>query len=89
MGIKNSSPEQASLCEYTWEVVACMVMTGEGRTGPDIWPETPNQGTGAEDMILITWSKEALKRRQSNPREQHPPRPIAKKARYISYNGSN
>ena len=42
MGIKDSLPEQASLYEYTWEVVACMVIIGEGHSGPDIWPETPN-----------------------------------------------
>ncbi len=64
-------------------------MTGEGRTGLDIWPETPNEGTGTEDMILTTWSKEALKRKQSNPWKQHLPSPIAKEARHVSYNDSN
>ncbi len=54
MGMKDSSPKQASLCEHTWKVVTCMVMTGEGRSGPNIWPETPNQGTGTEEMILTT-----------------------------------
>ena len=38
-----------------------MVITNEGRSGPNIWPETPNQGTGTEDMILITWYKKAMK----------------------------
>ncbi len=33
--------------------VACMGMTGKRRSGPDIWPETPHQGTGTEEMILI------------------------------------
>ena len=36
MGIKDSSPKQASFCKYTWEVVIYMVITGEGRSGPDI-----------------------------------------------------
>ena len=89
MGIKDSLPEQASLCEYTWEIVACMVITGEGRSGPDIWPETPNQGTGTENMILTTWYKEAMKRREINPQQQHPPSPTAKEARYASYTSSN
>ena len=40
-----------SLCKYTWEVVACMVLTGKGRPGPDIWPETPKQGKSTEDMM--------------------------------------
>ncbi len=78
MGIKDSLPEQASLCEYTWEIVACMVITGEGRSGPDIWPETSNQGTGTENMILTKWYKEAMKRRKINPQQQHPPSPTAK-----------
>ncbi len=52
ISIKDFSPKHASLCEYTWEVVACMVMTGEERSGPDIWPETPNQGTSTEEIIL-------------------------------------
>lgn len=82
MKIKDSLPVQASLCEYTWEVVACMVMTGEGRTGSDIWPKIPNQGIGTEDMIIRTWSKEALDRKQSNLREYHLLSPTAKETRY-------
>ena len=54
MGIKDSMPEQASFCKYTWEVVVYMVITGKGRLGPDIWPKTLNQGTGTEDIILTT-----------------------------------
>ena len=42
MGIKDYLPKQASFCEYTWEVVACRVITSKERSGPDIWPETPN-----------------------------------------------
>ena len=89
MGIKNSSLEQASLCEYTWEVVACMVITGEERSSPDIWPETPNQGTGTEDMILTTWYKEAMKQTEINPQQHHLPASSAKEARYASYTSSN
>ena len=61
IGIKGSSPKYVSLCKYTWEVVAYMVKLGEGRSGLNIWPETPNQDSGTEDMIFITWSKEAMK----------------------------
>ncbi len=42
MGIKDSSPEKASLCKYTWEIVACMMITDEWHSGPDIWPKTLN-----------------------------------------------
>ena len=54
MGIKDSSPKQASFYEYTCEVVAYMVITGEGRSSPDIWPKTLNQGSGTKDIILKT-----------------------------------
>lgn len=30
-----------------------MIMTGEGRSGPDIWPETSNKSTGTKEIILI------------------------------------
>ena len=59
--IKDSLPKQASLCEHTGEVVACIVMTGKRRLGPDSWPETPNQGTDTKEMILTIWYKEAIK----------------------------
>ncbi len=42
MDIKDFLPKQANLCEHTWEIVVCMVMTGEDRSGPNIWPEIPN-----------------------------------------------
>ncbi len=61
MGIKNSLPKQVSFCEYTWEFVACMVMTGKGRLDPDIWPETPNQSIGTKEIIFTIWYKEAMK----------------------------
>ncbi len=35
-GIKDSTPAAYSLCKYTWEIVICMVLTGERRLGPDI-----------------------------------------------------
>ncbi len=89
MGFKDFSPEQASLFEHTWEVVLCMVMTGDGRSGPDIWPETPNQGTSIEEMILTTWYKEAKKQSGINLQQHHPSMPSAKEARYACYTSSN
>ncbi len=89
MGIKDSLSEQASLCEYTWEVIACMVMTGKGRSGPDIWSETPNQDTGTKEMILTTWYKEAMKQSGINLLQHHSLIPSAKKARHASYISSN
>ncbi len=89
MGIKNSSPEHTSLCEHTWEVVACIVMTGKRRSSLNIWPETPNQGTGTEKMILTTWYKEAMKQSGINLQQHHLPIPSVKEARYASYTSSN
>ena len=89
MGVKGFSPERASFYEYTWEVVACMVIIGEGRSGPNIWPETPNQGIGTEDMIYTTWYKEAMKWTKINSQQHHPLAPSAKEARYVSYTSSN
>ncbi len=66
-----------------------MVITSEGRSGPDIQPETSNQGTSTEEMILITWYKEAMKRSGINPQQHHPPIPSAKGACYASYTSSN
>lgn len=51
IAIKDFSPKQASFYKYIWEVIIYRVMTGKRHLGPDIWLETPNQGTGTEDMI--------------------------------------
>ena len=66
-----------------------MVITSEERSGLDIWPEIPNQGTDTEDMILTTWFKETMKQTEINPQEHHPPAPSAKEVRYASYTSSN
>ena len=54
MNIKDFLPKLACLYKYIWKVVICIVITGKGHIGPDIWPETPNQSTNTKDMILIT-----------------------------------
>ena len=58
LGIKDSILAARSLCKYTWEVVACMVLTGKGRPRPDIWPETPEQAKSTEDMMRLIRDKE-------------------------------
>ena len=65
-----------------------MVITDEGCLGSDIWPETPNQGTGTEDMISTIWYKEAMKQTEINPQQHHLSGPSAKKAPYASYTSS-
>ncbi len=59
--IKDSTPAARSLCKYTWEVVIYMVLTGEGRLGPDIWLETPQQAESMESIMRITWNTEAMR----------------------------
>ena len=54
MGIKDFLPKQTSLCEYTWELIVYIVITGEGNLGLDIWLKTLNQATNTEDIILIS-----------------------------------
>ncbi len=66
-----------------------MVMTGEGRSGLDIWLETPNQGTNTEEMILTTCYKKAMKQSGINPQQHHPLIVRTKEARYASYTSSN
>ena len=45
-------PKQANFCEYTQEIVTCMVITGKRHLGPDICLETPHQDTGTEEIII-------------------------------------
>lgn len=52
MGIKDFFPKQKSFYEYTWDIIACMMITGDGYSSLDIWPEIPNQGINSENMIF-------------------------------------
>ncbi len=51
--IKDLTSAARSLYEYTWKIVFCMVLTSEGRLGPDIWPEIPQQAESPESMMRI------------------------------------
>ena len=53
-GIKDSTSAACSLCKVTWEVMICMVLTGEGRLGPDIWPEPSQQAESTKSMMRAT-----------------------------------
>ena len=66
-----------------------MIITGKEHSGPDIWPKTPNQGTGIEDIILTIWSKKAIKWKEINPQQQHPSSPSPRETHYASYTSSN
>ena len=52
MNIKDFLPEQGSFYEYTWNIIACMLIIGKRRLALNIWPETPNQNTGTKEIIL-------------------------------------
>ncbi len=60
-GIKDSTLAAHSLCKYIWEVVICMVLTGKGRLGLDIWLETPQQAKSTESMMRTTWNAKAMR----------------------------
>ena len=82
-GIKNSIPAACSLCKYTWEVVACMVLTSKGRPGPNIWPETPEQAKSIEDMMRSIWGKEAYWQCKASGTKSCPLSPSNKEPRFM------
>ena len=43
-----------------------MVLTGEERLGPDIWPETLQQAESMESIMRITWNTEAMRRQNAS-----------------------
>lgn len=69
MDIKDCFTKQASLCKYTLEIVACMMMTGQEYSGLDIRPKTSIKNTDTKDMIRITWYKDNMKQREMNPQQ--------------------
>ena len=83
LGISDSIPAARSLCEYTWEVVACMVLMGKGRLGPDIWPETPEQAESTKDMIRLIWGKEAHRQCRGSETKGCPLSFSDKEARFV------
>lgn len=46
-----------------------MVMTYKKHSDPDVWLETLNKDTDTLNMILIIWSKEAMKYGYSYPKQ--------------------
>lgn len=61
-----------------------MVIIGKGHSVSDIWLGTSNQDTGIEDIILRSWSKKAIKRKEINPQQQYLPNCGPKEACYVS-----
>ncbi len=60
-----------------------MVLTGEGRLAPDIWPETPQQAESTESMMGITWNAEAIWRQKCSGKPDRPLALTGKEARYV------
>ena len=58
--IQDSIPVIRSLCKYAWEIDVCMVLTGKGCLGQDIWPETPQQAESMESIMRTMWNTEAI-----------------------------
>lgn len=89
MKIKDFSRKQTNFCEYTLEIVACIMMTSKGHSGLDIWLETPNYGIDTKDMIHTTWYKKTIKQKKINLHQQYPLSPSIKETYYTSYTSLN
>ncbi len=83
LGIKDSISATHHLCRYTWEIVVCIVLTGEERVEPDILPETPQQAERMESMIRTIWNTEAIWRQKGSKKPDCPLTSTDKKARYL------
>lgn len=66
MDIKDFLLKKVSFCEYTLEIIACIVITGKRRLALNIWPKKINQDTDSNDIILLTWYNKAIKQRKIN-----------------------
>ncbi len=60
-----------------------MVLTGEGRLGPDIWPETPQQAESTESMMRTTWNTEAMWQQKGSGKLDYPFAPTSKEAKHV------
>ncbi len=60
-----------------------MVLTDEGRLGPDIWPKTPKQAESTESMLRTTWNVEAMWRRKDSGKPDCLLAPTDKEARHV------
>ena len=67
IGIKDSSPKQESFYEYTWKIVAYMMITRKGHSSPNIWSEIPRQSISIENIILRIWYKKVIKQTELIP----------------------
>ncbi len=61
-----------------------MVLTGNGRLGPNIWPESPDQAKGTEEMMKTVWAEEAYRRRKVSGIKTCLLSPSVKEARHMS-----
>ncbi len=61
-----------------------MVLTNDGRLGPDIWSEIPDQVKGIEIMMRIVWAEEAHYWRKVSGTKTCLLFTFGKEARYVS-----
>ena len=72
-----------SLCKYTWEVMVCMVLTGEGHLGSDRLPKTLQQAESTESMMRATWNTEAMRWQKANGTSNCPLFFTGKEAKHV------
>lgn len=83
MGFKDSRPAAYSLCKYSEEIVACMVLTDKRRLGLDIRQETPKQAKSIGSMISTMWNMEIIRWQKVCKRPDCPLSPSVKETRHV------
>ncbi len=61
-----------------------MILTGDRRLGPDIWPKTPDQAEGTEEMMRTVWAEEIHHRQKTCGMKICSLSSFGKEARHVS-----
>ena len=64
-------------------MIACIVLTGKGRPGPDIWLETSEEAEFTEDMIRSIWGKETHRQCKASGTKSYLLSLFGKEARFV------
>ena len=81
--MKDLMPAAQRLYEYTWEVVAYMILIGKEHLGPDIWPETPEQAKSTKNIMRSICGKKAHWQYKASGTKSCPLSPFGKEARFV------
>ena len=65
-GIKDSTSAAQSLYKYTWQIMIYMILTGEGRLRPNIWPKTFQQAKSTKSIMRAVCNTKAMRRQNAS-----------------------